>query len=369
MSTKKPSNQATQKPSNQATKKPSNPETKQPQTTLCKPINLALQGGGAHGAFTWGVLDQLLLDERVSFHAITATSAGAMNAVVLASGLLEGGIPKARESLKNFWRKVSIAAQLLPVRPSGFDKWLGDVKLNFSPAFIGLDMITRMFSPSQFNLFDINPLRSIVEEVVDFERIRANKELRIFLNATNVRTGKIKVFETKELTLDTVMASACLPMLYKTVIIDGEPYWDGGYSGNPALFPLIYQAKVLDVVLIEVNPLVIEDVPTRAADIMDRINEISFNSNLMGEMRAIEFVARLLDSGKLKDPDYKRMRMHKIEAAELMATMGQASKLNADWDFLVHLHDIGAQTAADWLEQSYDTIGVDSSIDVRDVFL
>ncbi len=335
----------------------------------CRPVNLALQGGGAHGAFTWGVLDQILLDSRTSIHAVTATSAGALNAVVMANGLIKGGAEQARKDLKTFWNRVSLAAKLLPVQPTVVDKWLGNTKLNFSPGFVALDYFTHIFSPYQFNLFDINPLRSIIEELVDFEAIRTNKLIHLFINATNVRTGKVRVFETHEITLDTVMASACLPYIYKTVMIDGEPYWDGGYTGNPALYPLIYKAEVQDIVVVQVNPLYVEEVPVLAADIMDRINEISFNSSLFDEMRSIDFVTRLLDSGKLKDPDYKRMRIHMIEAAEVMAGLGQASKLNADWDFLVHLHDVGVQSTCDWLDKSYDRIGVDSSVDVRKLFL
>lgn len=334
-----------------------------------KPINLALQGGGAHGAFTWGVLDRLLEDDRLHVEAVTGTSAGAVNATVLAYGLAIGGPQTTRELLSEFWRKVSVSAALSPFQPTIMDKMLGNIQLNFSPSFLALDFITRMFSPYQFNLFDLNPLRDILADTVDFEVIRKNRDIKVFVNATHVKSGKVKIFSTEKLSLDAVMASACLPFLFKTVEVDGEPYWDGGYSGNPSLFPLFYSCACEDVVLVQINPLLTEEVPLQAADILDRVNEISFNSGLMAEMRAIDFVRKLLDENQVPRGRYKDMKVHLIEAQDLMGSLGRSSKLNADWGFLQHLRDIGRQAAEDWLVAHYDDIGVRPSIDLKAAFL
>ena len=354
--------------------KPKKPHAKKSAQAATAPnvksINLALQGGGAQGAFTWGVLDKLLTYDNLEFESITATSAGAMNAVVIAQGLLTGGREHARNLLHGFWHKVSTAASMLPFKPSMVEKIMGAGNdLGFSPSFIALDYMMRLFSPYQLNLFDINPLRSIVEETVDFDLIRKNKKIKLFVNATNVRTGKNKVFKTEELTLDMIMASACLPFIFKTVYIDGEPYWDGSYSGNPPIYPLIYNAISHDVVFVQINPLIVEEVPTNASDIMNRINEISGNTFLMGEMRAIAFVKRLIDEGKLPAKDYKNMRVHMIEAQEILSSLRPSSKLNADWTFLAHLNNIGQQAAEDWMKNHYNALGKTGTVDVRKAFL
>jgi len=334
-----------------------------------KKINLALQGGGAQGAFTWGVLHQMMVSERIDVEAITCTSAGAMNGVVFAYGLISNGRQGACDLLKTFWHRVSLAASMMPIQPTIVDKMMGGMNLDYSPAFMAMDYMTRMFSPYQFNYFDINPLRSILEEMIDFEVIRKNKQIRLFINATNARTGKIRVFNTHEITLDVVMASACLPFIYRTVYVDNEPYWDGGYSGNPAIYPLIYKSSCQDVLIVQINPLVVEEVPTNASDIMDRINEISFNSTLMREMRAIAFVQKLISDGKVTESEYKDMRIHMIESQDLLNGSGRASKLNADWDYLTHLHNVGAQATNDWMGEHFDKLGKESSIDIRKVFL
>lgn len=334
-----------------------------------KKIQLALQGGGAQGAFTWGALEQLLLDERVYIEGISGTSAGAMNAVVMAYGLTVGGRDEARKLLREFWRKVSVAASLLPFHPSVMDRMMGGYDVSHSPGFMMMDAMTRMFSPYQFNALDLNPLREILEELVDFEVLRKNcKKIKLFINATHVRTGKIKVWKTEELTIEKVMASACLPHIFKTVWVDGEPYWDGGYSGNPAIFPLIYGAESQDVVIVQINPLHMEEVPTNSNDIMDRVNEISFNASLMCEMRAIAFVHKLKQEGKLGE-NYKDMHIHMIDADEILGGLGHMSKLNADWDFFNYLCDTGIQATSEWLEQHYEKIGKESSINIKSVYL
>lgn len=341
-------------------------EQKKPKDV--KDIHLALQGGGSLGAFTWGVLESLLLDERVKIEAISGTSAGAMNAVVMTYGLQQGGREGAIKLLRDFWRKISVAASVMPFRSLPFDAMMGGFNTNYSMPFMAMDAMTRMLSPYQFNVLDINPLRDILEELVDFDALRSCNKIKLHINATNVRTGKIKVFDLHEITLDAVMASACLPFIFKTVWIDGEPYWDGGYSGNPAIYPLIYKDESRDVVIVQINPLYVEEVPKGASEILDRINEISFNATLMREMRAIAFVSKLKGQGKLES-GYKDMHIHMIESDEMLTGLGRMSKMNPDWDFLSYLHDAGMQASKDWLDNHYTDIGKRSSVDLNKVFM
>lgn len=329
------------------------------------PVMLALQGGGAHGAFSWGVLDQLLLDGRVKIDAISASSGGALTAVVMADGYLRDGVDGARHALIAFWKRISTASSMMPLRISMVDKMLSNVGVDFSPSTVALDYLTRIFSPYQFNLFDINPIRGIMSEMVDFEALRKNTELKIFISATEVKSGKLRIFETHDITLDAVMASACLPFVFKTVEVDGVAYWDGGYAGNPALYPLARHIECRDIMIVQNTPFAVEDIPTKAADIMDRVTEISFNSSLMHELRNIHYHNDLIKKGVIKDPYYRTLHVHVLEAQELLTGLGRASKLNADWDFLVHLHDIGVQAAADWLEAHYDKLGKSSSVDLE----
>jgi len=329
-----------------------------------KTVNLALQGGGAHGAFAWGVLDRLLEDGRIGFEGISATSAGAMNATVLADGLAEGGRDGARTALASFWRSVSHAAAFSPLQPSLVDRLFHNHSLENSPAFMVFDLMTRMVSPYQLNPGNYNPLKNILEDSVDFDRLRKSSGAKLFLSATNVRTGKVKVFNNKEMTPDAVMASACLPFMFQAVEIDGEAYWDGGYMGNPAIYPLIYHCDSADVVVVHINPIERPDLPRMAHEIMNRINEISFNSSLLREMRAIAFVTKLIDDGKLTDDSLKRVFVHAIGADETMKKLSVVSKLNADWDFLTH-----REHASRWLEETFDCLGQKSSIDIREAYL
>ena len=264
-----------------------------------KTVNLALQGGGAHGAFAWGVLDKLLEDGRIGIEGISATSAGAMNATVLAYGFAEGGNEGARTALDDFWRRIAQAASASPLQPSLLDRLTHNHGLYFNPAIQTLDLLVRVFSPYQLNPLNFNPLQHILEQSVDFERLRASSQIKLFLSATNVRSGKVRVFKNAEITPAAVMASACLPFLFQAVEIDGEAYWDGGFMGNPAIFPLIYECASADVVVVHINPLARPDVPKTATEILNRVNEISFNSSLMREMRAIAFVTRLIDDGQV----------------------------------------------------------------------
>lgn len=333
-----------------------------------KPINLALQGGGAHGAFTWGVLDWLLERELFTIEGVSGTSAGAMNAVALAAGMHEGGEEGARAALHRFWKAVSDGAWLSPIRRTPLDVIMGQWSLDMSPSFLAFDIASRFASPYEFNPLNINPLREVVEETVDFDAVNACERMKVFISATNVHSGKIKVFSGEEITLDAVMASACLPHLFQAVEIDGVPYWDGGYMGNPPLFPLFGATGTPDTVLVQINPVERRETPRTAREILNRLNEITFNSTLLREMRAIEFVTRLIEDGKLDRKDYQKVHIHRISAAELNPLQA-SSKVNAEWRFLTHLRDIGRQAAEQWADAHYDSVGTRSSVDLREEFL
>jgi NTE family protein len=340
-----------------------------PRTVETKTINLALQGGGAHGAFAWGVLDRLLEDERIAFEGLSATSAGAMNAVTLAYGLTLGGRDGARKALANFWRRVAHAGMISPLQPTWFERLSHNHSLESSPAFVLFDLVSRLYSPYQFNPLNYNPLRQVLEQTVDFERLRTESAVKLFLSATNVRTGKVKVFGNDELSVDAVLASACLPFMFQAVNIDGESYWDGGYMGNPAMYPLIYRCESRDIVIVHINPIERMETPTTARDILNRINEISFNSSLMREMRAIAFVTKLIDEGAIEEGRMKRMLIHAIEAQDFMRELGVSSKLNADWEFLTHLRDVGRERAEAWLEENFAAINQRTSVDLAGMYL
>ncbi len=328
-------------------------------------IDLALQGGGAHGAFTWGVLDRLLEDERIEIDALSGTSAGAMNAVVLADGLMAGGRQGAREALRRFWSRVSHASGRGPMVPQALAAFFGNWSVEGSPLGMYLDWIGRSMSPHQFNPLDINPLRDILAAEVDFERVRNCSKVRLFVSATNVRTGRLKEFRQSELTASAVMASACLPMMFRAVEIDGEAYWDGGYLGNPSLLPLIAESPAHDLVLVQINPTRRETLPTTASDILDRLNEITFNSSLVKELRSLALLRQLLRlEGGPPAADQvtlftqvAALRMHRIEADAELAGLGAASKLDAGWAFLMRLHRIGYASAQTWLDTRFTHLG------------
>jgi NTE family protein len=338
-----------------------------------KTINVALQGGGAHGAFAWGALDKLLEDGRLAIEGISGTSAGSMNAAVLAFGLAKGGPEDARQRLHDFWKAISNAGRFYsPVEHLPWEALFAVWNPGFSPSFEWFRALTRYFSPYQLNPFDVNPLRDAITELVDFDALRSCRVAKLFLSATNVRTGKVRVFTTKEITTDVVMASACLPDLFKAVEIAGEHYWDGGYMGNPCLFPLIYHTTCKDIVILHINPIERPDLPIVASDIFNRVNEITFNSSLLRELRAIAFVQTIMDRGWIKD-EYRsklaRVRLHSIRADAALRDLSVASKFANDWDFLCMLRDRGRAETTRWLAKSYDAIGERSSIDLGAEFL
>lgn len=333
-----------------------------------KAVNLALQGGGAHGAFTWGVLDYLLEDGRIKIEGISGTSAGAMNAVVVADGLMKGGEDAAREGLHTYWEKVSQVGQLSPVQRTPIDVFMGNWSLEGSPSFMFFDMMQQMTSPYHTNPLNINPLKMLLESVVDFERIRACNQIKLFISATNVETGLVKVFDSKELTSDMVMASACLPFVFQAVEIGKVPYWDGGYMGNPVLYPFFYQCKSNDVMIVQINPIERKGTPKTPRQIMDRVNEITFNGSLLKELRSIDFVHRLLEEDRVDPKKYKDIKVHIVEAHDKLMEFGAASKINAEWAFLQHLFEIGREAAEGWLDENYKYLGKRSSVNLREMF-
>ena len=338
-----------------------------------KKINLALQGGGAHGAFTWGVLDALLEDGRFDFEGISATSAGSMNAIIMIAGFLENGEIGAREYLKKFWRKVSDAgAVFCPVQNSASENPFSDFMPKWmtseNPAMQFMNAMAQNISPYQFNPMNFNPLRGILEDMVDFKAIRQSKDFKLFITATNVRTGSARIFTTDELNCQMVMASAALPNVFQAVEIDGEAYWDGGYVGNPSLWPLFYDTEGHDLLIVHVNPILHQGIPKDALSIEDRVNEITFNSAMLKEMRAIAFVQKLLHQNMLKEEYRKKYRdvlIHAIRAEDVMKNFSAATKLDTSWGVLSKLCEAGRQSAKDWITENFDKIGKVSSVDLE----
>ena len=296
-----------------------------------KPINLALQGGGAHGAFTWGVLDRILEDGRLQIAGISGTSAGAMNAVVLADGFSRDGPEGGRAALEHFWRCMGNGAKQSLMIRTPYDVLTGNWGLENNPMYQALDALSRVASPYQVNPMNINPLRDLVEKNIDFNMVRRCTAFKLFISATNVESGNVKIFAREELTVDMVMASACLPHLYKAVEIDGVPYWDGGYMGNPSLFPFHGKTGTDDIVVIQINPIERKGAPMTPQDIQNRMNEISFNSSLIKELRGVDFVDRLIRQGKLSADEYCQVRVHIVENQAELKPLGASSKMNVEW--------------------------------------
>jgi NTE family protein len=333
-----------------------------------KRINLALQGGGAHGAFTWGVLEQLLGDERLVIEGISGTSAGALNAVVLADGLARGGRALAQKRLAEFWRAASFGGNLPELQRAVVERLFSFVPRPSSPAAPWLGALSQLWSPYDLNPLNINPLKELIERFVDFERLRADADRPLFISATQVRTGEPRVFTRPEITTEVVMASACLPLLFRAVEIEGESYWDGGYSSNPALLPFIRTTAAEDLLLVQINPRTRERVPVSASDIASRANEIAFNTSLLTELRTIALTNQLIDQGRLRagtrHGDCRRIRVHRIALTDQTATLHAGSRLNNDFDFFERLHALGRRATRRFLDSHFDDIGRRSTIDV-----
>lgn len=329
-------------------------------------IDLALQGGGSHGAFTWGVLDRLLEEPWLKIEAISGTSAGAMNAAVVADGWAESGAKGARTALDAYWQRVSQAAAFSPLQRTWYDRLVGRWTLDSSPAFIAMDLMSRMLSPYNLNPHGFNPLRDILAQSIDFARL-ARSPVKLFITATNVRTGRGRIFRNPEITPEVLLASACLPTMFQAIEIDGEPYWDGGFVGNPTITPLIRESDAHDTILVQINPRERPETPRSAAEILNRLNEISFNSPLMKELRMIALLRQSVDAGTGEGARWAAMRTHRI-MTDMMTDLGYSSKLNAEWAFLSMLREEGRRAAGRFLDAHADDLGRRSTADL-DVLL
>lgn len=339
-------------------------EAQPPRDTVL--VDLGLQGGGAHGAFTWGVLDRLLEVPWLRFDGISGTSAGAMNAVVMADGYAAGGPEGARAALEKFWKHVSDGALLSPLRRGPLEILTGMWTLDYSPMYLAMDLTSRVFSPYDLGAVgSVNPLRAILEENIDFARV-ASAPIRLFVTATNVRTGRGRVFRNADLTPDVLLASACLPTMFKAVEIDGEAYWDGGYAGNPTMSPLVRECTSQDTILIQINPVERPGTPKTAREIHNRLNEIAFNSNLIKELRAAALLRRVADPGHTEGEVWAKMRIHRI-ASEEMTQLSSSSKVLAEWEFFCRLRDKGRRAAEAFLDAHGADLGVRSTLDLDEI--
>jgi NTE family protein len=328
-------------------------------------VDFALQGGGAHGAFTWGALDRLLEEPRLRIDGISGTSAGAMNAAVLVDGHAKGGAAGARAALENFWRRVSNAALLSPLRRTPLDILLGRWTLDHSPVFLAMDLMARVFSPYDLGPGGTNPLRDVLAESVDFARL-AQASIKLFITATNVRTGRGRVFRNGEITPDVLLASACLPTLFQAIEIDGEGYWDGGYSGNPTITPLVRECNSKDTVLVQINPVERPGLPRSARDILNRLNEVSFNAVLLKELRMIALLRQVAQPDNSENAEWADMRIHRI-SSDVMVELGYSSKLNAEWEFLCMLRDEGRRAGDAFLTAHHEDLGRRSTFDLDEL--
>jgi NTE family protein len=325
-------------------------------------VDLALQGGGAHGAFTWGVLDRLLEEPWLRIEGISGTSAGAMNAAVLVDGLAEGGVEGARNALETFWREVARASLFSPFRRTPMDKLLGRWTLDYSPGFVAMDLMARLFSPYELNPAGVNPLHDILAKCIDFDRL-ARARIKLFVTATNVRTGRGRVFRNEDVTPEVLLASACLPTMFQAIDIDGESYWDGGYSGNPTITPLVRECTSKDTILVPINPVERPGTPRTARDILNRLNEISFNAVLLKELRMIALLRQVANPGNSEGAQWAEMRVHLI-GNDLLEKLGYSSKLNAEWEFFRMLRDKGRDAAQAFLDAHGQDLGHRSSCDL-----
>jgi len=346
-----------------ALRRPSNPPP-----SGKKRINVAMQGGGAHGAFTWGVLDELFHDGRIEIEGMSGTSAGAINAVMVADGLIRGGPEEARKRLADFWRAASRDGDMSKLNRVVADRLFSLIPIAVSPFQPWIDAMSKYLSPYDLNPLNINPLKDLIVKSVDFDAIR-NSNMALFIAATNVRTGRLRVFPREDITADAVMASAALPYVFKAVEIDGVPYWDGGYTANPPIYPFFRTTDTEDVLVVQINPTVRMETPHSSQEIVNRINEITFNASLIAEYRAIEFVRRLIDEGTLPrgtgDGQYRRINVHRIDLGFVGKKLTPASRLNTDFDFFETLFRAGRRAARRFLDQHFDDIRVRSTIDLR----
>ena len=326
-----------------------------------KKVSIAMQGGGAHGAFAWGVMDRLLEEDDIYIEGVSGTSAGGMNAASVVDGLIHGGNAGARAKLDNYWREMSELAKKISPYQNKLDQLFpmnipmgngNHFNMDNSPGALMMNFMCKFLSPYQMNPLNYNPFGDFIKDFFDFAAIRASKERKIYLGATHVKTGKIKIFSNDQFCADALMASACLPYLFQAVKVDGEYYWDGGYIANPAIYPLIYDCEATDIILIKLTRTYCPKLPKTHAEIQERYNEISFNNCLVREMRAIHMITKMIDSGIIKDPNIKRMNMHLIMNEYAFRGLNQSSSLNTSWDFLQSLKEDGRNTADAWLKNN-----------------
>jgi NTE family protein len=325
-------------------------------------VDLALHGGSSHGAFTWGVLDRLIEEPWLRIEAISGTSAGAMNAALVADGWMRGGSEGARAALEAHWRRVSHAAAFSPLQRSPFDRLMGRWTLDTSPAYVVMDLMARVLSPYDLNPLGLNPLRTILVKSINFDRL-ANAPIRLFITATNVRIGRGRIFRNAEITADVLLASACLPTMFQAIEIDGEPYWDGGYSGNPTLTPLVREDDAHDTILVQINPRERLEPPRAANEILNRLNEVSFNSPLMKELRMIALLRQVADPGHGEGARWAGMRTRRI-MSDTLADFGASSKLNAERGFVSLLREEGRKSADAFITAHGEDIGKHSTADL-----
>ncbi len=330
-----------------------------------KRLSLALQGGGSHGAFTWGVMHRLMSDPRIYIDGLSGTSAGAINAVVFVDGFIKGQRQGAIDALEGFWNEVADNTLVPRLNLRTLFGYPETWRVDNEPGFLWMDYITRLFAPTDLNPMDINPLRDMLQRRVDFATLRSRTEIQLFVTASNVRTCRARIFRTPEMQAECVLASTCLPLMFKAVEIDGEHYWDGGYLGNPAISPLIHECGSSDIMIVRINPMNRDDVPVSARDILNRMNEMSFNSSLVREMRGIATVSKFVQEGTLDDDRYTLVRFHEITAEAELSAYGSLSKMNTERAFLRHLHDLGFDAADRWLEANYERVGWESTLDVE----
>ena len=330
-----------------------------------KKISLALQGGGAQGAYTWGVLDRLLEEERIDIEAISGTSAGAVTAATLICGYAKGGREGARANMAHFWKRTSEYGLFSPLRQTPLNRLTEGWNLDYSYFYTMFNIATHLFSPKQRNPFNFNPLKSLFKETIDFDTLRTQTEIKLFTAATCVQTGLQHIFTCEKLDLDMLLATSAMPFLFHPVKVGDHHFWDGGYGGNPALWPLIYNAKSSDIMLVQINPFLREQIPEAGNEITNRLNEITFNCSLLGEMRSVRFISEMIRNEKLSD--YKDLYMHMIESPGVMHNLNASSKINVDWEFFVYLRDLGRAMMDKWLDENYDALGTRSSFDLDDV--
>lgn len=334
-----------------------------------KRISIAVQGGGAHGAFSWGVLDRLLEQDDLVIEGLSGTSAGGMNAICVAQGITEGGNQRARSLLKEYWNLISEKGKASIFKPGILDRLQGKYTMHHSPGFVMFDFLSKLFSPYQLNPLGVDPLKEVVEKLFNFDVLKREDAVKVFLAATHVYTGKLKIFANKDLKTEAVLATACLPTIHAAVMVDGEYYWDGGFIGNPAVFPLIDNCETADIMLLKLNPTHRCKLPTTAVEIGDRLNEITNNTSILREMRAVRFITKLIDDGLIPPNTLKRLHIHMIEDEIAFQDLGWSSKLNTDPSFFEHLFTAGRKAADTWIQKNYDRIGHESTFDLDEDFV